>query len=82
MKPVTQAARSHLKWWRRVMLEKTQEQVWAAWLSKQNGGNFQEMLNAQTEDGKYQILAKLLSDEVEQIKKAPRFSSALQHEKR
>jgi len=62
------------------MLEKIQEQVWAAWLSKQNDGNFQETLNAQTEDGKYQILAKLLSDEIEQMKKAPRFSSTHQHE--
>jgi phage tail tape-measure protein len=35
-------------------------------------GNFQEMLNAQTEDGKYEILAQLLSRELKQFKKAPR----------
>jgi hypothetical protein len=29
-------------------------------VAKQHGDNFQEMLNAQTEDGQYQILAKLL----------------------
>jgi hypothetical protein len=52
------------------MLEKTREQIWADWVAMQRGGNFQEMLNAQTEDQKYQILAKLLSKEPE--RKAPR----------
>jgi hypothetical protein len=54
------------------MQEKTQEQVWADWLSKQSAGNFQAMLNAQTEDNKYQIIAKQLSHEIAQIKKSPR----------
>jgi hypothetical protein len=54
------------------MLEKTQEQVWAAWVTKQSGGNFQEMLNAQTEDAKYQTLAQMLSNELEQLKTLPR----------
>jgi len=51
------------------MSEKTKEQIWAEWVAKQRGGNFQEMLNAQTEDGKYQILAQLLSKELAQYKK-------------
>lgn len=51
------------------MSEKTKEQIWAEWLARQRGGNFQEMLNAQTEDGKYQILAQLLSKELGQLKK-------------
>jgi hypothetical protein len=53
------------------MSEKTKEQKWADWLALQRGGNFQEMLNAQTEDGKYRILAQLLSKELGQLKKTP-----------
>lgn len=53
------------------MLEKTREQIWACWAAKQSGGNFQEMLNAQTEDRKYQILAELLSKDLGKLKKAP-----------
>jgi hypothetical protein len=53
------------------MLEKTREQIWADWVAKQSGGNFQEMLNAQTEDRKYQILTELLSKEPGQSEKAP-----------
>jgi hypothetical protein len=52
--------------------EKTKEQIWADWMAKQAGDNFPEMLNAQTEDRKYQILAQLLSLELEQLKIAPR----------
>lgn len=54
------------------MTEKTKEQIWAEWLARQRGGNFQEMLNAQTEDGKYQILAQLLSKEWGQLEKKER----------
>ncbi|HEX4027325.1 MAG TPA: hypothetical protein VHX18_06860 [Rhizomicrobium sp.] len=54
------------------MLEKTKEQMWAGWLAKESAGNFQEMLNAQTEDSKYQILAQLLSQELGQLRKAQR----------
>jgi hypothetical protein len=41
-------------------------------MAKQAGDNFPEMLNAQTEDRKYQILAQLLSPELERLKIAPR----------
>ena len=51
------------------MSEKSKEQIWAEWVARQRGGNFQEMLNAQTEDGKYQILAQLLSKELAPLKK-------------
>ncbi len=54
------------------MAEKTKEQIWADWVGKQSGGNFQEMLNAQTEDAKYQTLAQLLSKEPGQLRKIPR----------
>ena len=53
------------------MLENTREQIWASWVAKQSGGNFQEMLNAQTEDRKYQILAQLLSKDPGQSKPWP-----------
>jgi len=54
------------------MQEKTQEQVWADWVATQRGGNFPEMLDAQTEDAKYQILAQLLSEELGNMRKTPR----------
>ena len=40
-------------------------------MSKQSGGTFQEMLNAQTEDRKYHIIAELISKEMGNLKKAP-----------
>jgi len=52
------------------MRQKTKEQIWADWIFKQTDGHFQEMLNAQTEDAKYQILTELLSKEMGQSKKA------------
>jgi hypothetical protein len=51
------------------MMEKTREHIWATWISKQTDDHFQEMLNAQTEDGKYQVLAQLLSKRLEKLKK-------------
>jgi hypothetical protein len=51
--------------------EKSKEQIWEDWVAKQGGGNFQEMLNAQTEDRKYQILAQLLSLELGRPKIVP-----------
>ena len=53
------------------MTEKTKEQIWANWISKQTDDHFQEMLNAQTEDAKYQLLAQLLSGRLEKLKKTP-----------
>jgi len=53
------------------MTQKTKEQTWADWISKQTDDHFQEMLNAQTEDAKYQIIAPLLSRRLEKLKKAP-----------
>jgi hypothetical protein len=54
------------------MLEKTKESIWADWVAKQDPGNFQEMLSAQTEDGKYQILAQLLSEELRNMRSVSR----------
>jgi hypothetical protein len=53
------------------MSEKTKEQIWADWVAKQGGGNFREMLNAQSEDGKYQTVARLLSEAPGRLKKEP-----------
>jgi len=50
------------------MTQKTKEQLWADWVATQDMGNFQERLNAETEDGKYKILAQLLSNELYKIK--------------
>lgn len=46
------------------MTNKTTDQVWANWVARQDIGHFQEMLDAETEDGKYKILAQLLSNEL------------------
>jgi hypothetical protein len=53
------------------MPDKTKEQRWADWVATQDIGHFQEKLNAETEDGKYKILAQLLSRELGKLKKAP-----------
>jgi hypothetical protein len=45
------------------MPEKTKDQQWASWVARQDDDHFQERLNAETEDGKYEILAHLLSRE-------------------
>jgi len=50
-------------------MEKTRQQIWADWVATQGGGNFQEMLRAQTEDRQYQILAQLLSKKLGELKK-------------
>jgi hypothetical protein len=51
------------------MTQKTREQTWADWVATQDDGHFQKRLTAETEDGKYQILAQLLSKELGQLKK-------------
>jgi len=53
------------------MIEKTKEQAWSGWVATQGVDHFQERLNAETEDGKYKILAQLLSSELEKLKKPP-----------
>ena len=53
------------------MPDKTKEQQWADWVATQDIGHFQEKLNAETEDGKYKILAQLLSRELGKLKRAP-----------
>ena len=45
----------------------------AKWVASQDIGRFQQLLNTETEDGKYKLLAQLLSHELEQLKNAPRF---------
>jgi hypothetical protein len=37
----------------------------AKWVAAQDIGRFQELLNAETEDGKYKVLAQLLSYELD-----------------
>jgi hypothetical protein len=55
------------------MTEKSKEQIWADRVATQDSGHFRERLNAETEDGKYKILAQLLSSELGKLKKAPRY---------
>ena len=50
------------------MTEKTKDQLWADWVATQDMDRLQERLNAETEDGKFKILAQLLSRELENIK--------------
>jgi hypothetical protein len=44
------------------------KQVWADWVATQTVDHFQETLSAATEDGKYKILAQLLSSELYKIR--------------
>jgi hypothetical protein len=48
---------------------KTKDQMWADWVATQSVDHFQERLNAATEDGKYKILAQVLSRELGNLKK-------------
>jgi hypothetical protein len=47
-------------------------ELYAKWMAAENIGRFRELLDAETEDGKFKILAQLLSYELEQLKKASR----------
>jgi hypothetical protein len=51
-------------------MEKTKEKIWADWLATQSS-NFQELLDAATEDEKYKILAQLLVMDLEKSKNGP-----------
>jgi hypothetical protein len=50
------------------MMSEGPSELHARWAVAQNMGRFQELLNEETEDGKYKILAQLLSHEMEQLK--------------
>jgi hypothetical protein len=50
------------------MKTSTQQQQQAERVATQTFDRFPDWLNKETEDGKYKILAQLLSDELEQIK--------------
>jgi len=48
----------------------SEAELHAKWVASQNIVRFQSLLNAETEDGKYNLLAQLLSHELTQPKKA------------
>ena len=56
-----------------VMMEMTREERRADWVVTQNIARFQERLNAETDEGKYKILALLLADEFRKFEKMPLF---------
>lgn len=51
------------------MSKLTQEQMQADWKATKNIADFQELLNGETDGGRYRILSRLLSDEFEKLKK-------------
>jgi hypothetical protein len=53
------------------IMDKTKNQMWADWVATQSVDHFQETLGAATEDGKYKILAQLLSSEPYKIRLKP-----------
>lgn len=53
------------------MAKMTQEQMQADWTATKNIVGFQELLNGETDDGRYRILSQLLSDEFGKFKKPP-----------
>lgn len=57
------------------MTKKTREQMQAEWIATKNIVGFQELLKSETDDGKYNILSQLLSEEFAKFKheaEAPR----------
>jgi len=52
-----------------IMAKMTQEQMQADWTATKNIVGFQELLNGETDDGRYRILSQLLSDEFGKFKK-------------
>jgi hypothetical protein len=53
------------------MMKMPQDKLRTDWVDTQNIVRFQERLNAATEDGRYKILAQLLTDEFRKFKKEP-----------
>ena len=51
------------------MAKMTQEQKQADWTATKNIVGFQELLNGETDDGKYSILTQLLAEEFGKFKK-------------
>jgi len=49
----------------------SEAELHAKWVASQDIARFQSLLNSETEDGKYNLLAQLLSLELAQLKKAP-----------
>ena len=54
-----------------IMMKMPQQELRPDWLDTQNLTRFLDILNAETEDGKYEILTQLLANEFETPKKAP-----------
>jgi len=50
------------------MADGNSAELLAKWVAAENAVRFRELLNAETEEGKYKILAQLLSYEIEQLK--------------
>jgi len=52
-----------------IMAKMTQEQIQADWTATKNIDGFQELLNGETDDGRYRILSQLLSEEFGKLEK-------------
>jgi hypothetical protein len=50
------------------MAKMTQEELQADWTATKNIVRFQELLNGETDDGRYEILAQLLANEFKKLK--------------
>ena len=51
------------------MTKMTQDELRAGWIATENIVRFQDLLNGETDDGRYRVLAQLLADEFEKFKK-------------
>jgi hypothetical protein len=52
-----------------IMAKMTQEQMQADWTTTKNIVGFQELLDGETDEGRYSILSQLLADEFKKFKK-------------
>jgi hypothetical protein len=57
------------------VMDKALAELQAKLVAAQKSGRFEELLDAETEDGRYKILAQLLSYEMEELKER-RFSNS------
>jgi hypothetical protein len=53
------------------MVDKTAAELHADWVVRQGIAKFQERFNAETDDGRFEILSALLADEFTNFVKAP-----------
>lgn len=53
------------------MEKKNKQELWDEWIAVENIARFQELMKAETNEAKYNLLALLLAHEFEKLKNSP-----------